>query len=649
VIHYRFFGGKGGVGKTTCAAAYAVAEARAGRRTLLISTDPAPSAGDALRLTLTAGPRPVPGTRGRLHALEIDASTALERWLTDRRPLLETILLRGTWLDDADVASLLRLSLPGIDEVAALIELGRHARSGRYELLVADTAPTGHTLRMLAMPDLLRTLALVFDRLQRKHRAMVEALRGSWSPDESDELITALDAEGKALSALLRDHRSSAMHWVTLPEPMAHAETVDALAALADLGVHVETVVINRLTPLPDRPCRWCAARRGFERSLVDTLLKDLEKGVRIATVAARPVEPRGAEALAGIAREMAGRPRLPRRVRRAIAAATTPVLGGAPTVRLDRHPWSLLMFGGKGGVGKTTCAAAAALELAASHPRRAVLLLSADPAHSLGDALGVALADEPRQIPSAPPNLTAREVDAGARFTTLKKRYVHAIDELFGRIAGASAIDSSSDRQAMQDLLEFAPPGLDELIAIVEVSDALHAETAGGSSVVLDTAPTGHALRLLEMPALVHEWVKAVMRILLKYQPVIGVGDVGAVLLEISQGLGRLRMLLSDRSRAAFVVVTRPAELPVAETSRLLQRLRSLDIHVPAVIVNAVGVGTCGYCATGWRSQQRAIAHVRKSAGAGRSRALLLARAVVPPPQGPRSLMAWRATWATE
>ena len=649
MVHYRFFGGKGGVGKTTCAAAYAVARARAGTRTLLISTDPAPSAGDALRLPLTARPRKVPGTRGRLDALEIEASTALDRWLGERRPLLETILLRGTWLDQSDVSSLLRLSIPGIDEVAALIEIGRHGRSGRYELLVADTAPTGHTLRMLAMPGLLRTLAAVLDRLQRKHRAMVEALRGSWSPDESDELIGALEDEGRDLFALLRDRRSTAMQWVTLPEPMARAETTDALTALAALGVHVETLVINRLTPPPDRPCGWCAARRGFERSVVDALQKDVVDGIRLAAVAARPVEPRGATALAAIAQEMAAPLRLPRRGRRSTAIAAAPSLRSTAPVRLGPQAWALLMFGGKGGVGKTTCAAAAALELATRNPRRSVLLLSADPAHSLGDALGVALGDEPRQIPAAPPNLTARELDPATRWTSLKRRYARAIDELFERIAGGSAIDASGDRQAMQDLLEFAPPGLDELIAIVEVSDALQAEAAAGSSVVLDTAPTGHALRLLEMPALVHEWVKAVMRILLKYQPVVGVGDVGAVLLGISQGLGRLRTLLADRSRTAFVVVTRPAELPVAETTRLLRRLHALDIHVPAVLVNAVGAGTCRTCAATWRSQERIIARVRRSVRTPRSRALIVARAVVPPPHGPRSLLAWRTTWTTE
>ena len=91
---------------------------------------------------------------------------------------IEQIALRGTWLDQEDVARLLRLSLPGIDELAALLEIARAGRSRRFDLIVVDTAPTGHTLRMLAMPETLGGLARVFHRMQAKHRVLVEALKG---------------------------------------------------------------------------------------------------------------------------------------------------------------------------------------------------------------------------------------------------------------------------------------------------------------------------------------------------------------------------------------------------------------------------------------------------------------------------------------
>jgi arsenite-transporting ATPase len=577
--------------------------------------------------------------------MEIDAPKALERWLAPRRATFEAIALRGTWLDADDVGRLLRLSLPGIDEVAALMEIGRLGEAGRHDLLVVDTAPTGHTLRMLATPELLRTVAAVFDRMQGKHRAIVEALRGRWTPDESDALVAALDDEGRRLSELLRDGERAVMTWVTLPEQMAVAETIDALAELRRLDVRVDTLVVNRVTPAPDRRCQWCSVRRGFERGAIEGLLASIGGSMRVAAVAARPTEPRGPAALRAIAAEMQVPARFPRgaakpATRRAPRLARGP---GAP-VTIGGPKLSLLMFGGKGGVGKTTCAAAFAIAIAKTSPSRRVLLLSADPAHSLGDALGVPLGDEPRRVRGAPANLTARELDPAARFESLRQRYTRALDALFGRLVRGTAVDATGDRQSMRDLLDLAPPGLDELIAIVEVSDALETGPSGAPPVVvLDTAPSGHALRLLEMPSLVHDWVKALMSMLLKYQPIAGIGELGAVLLQTSQGLGRLRALLADPARCAFVAVTRPAALPMAESTRLHKRLAALDISVPLVIVNAVGAGSCGACATTRANQERALASMRRTL---RGRPLIIAPASVPPPHGARGLSEWRRTW---
>jgi arsenite-transporting ATPase len=645
----RFFAGKGGVGKTTCAAAFAVAAAADGRRTLLISTDPAPSLGDALRLKLTSSPRLVPGTSGRLAALEIDASRALERWLRPRRQTLETIALQGTWLDREDVAGLLGLSLPGIDEVAALMEIGRLGAAERHDLIVVDTAPTGHTLRMLAMPELLRTLAVVFDRMYAKHRAMVEALRGRWEPEEGDALVESIDREARALAALLSDRRRTAVSWVTLPEPMSVAETSDALRELHRLDVTVDTLVINRLTPAPPGACRWCQARRSFEGAAVAAMVKTVATGMRVATIEARVSEPRGRQALATLARELHAKARLPPgRARRGSVAADVPAEPAGPDPLAAIEGRSLVLFGGKGGVGKTTCAAAFAVAAASRNPRRSVLLLSVDPAHSLADVLGVTLGDDARAVSGAPANLRVREIDARARFDEVKRQYAEAIDALFGRLVRGSALNASADRRAMQDLIELAPPGLDELIAVVEVSEALD---AGGSAdaglVVLDTAPSGHALRLLEMPALVHDWVKALMAILLKYQPLVGLGELGPILLRMSQGLGRLRSLLADPERTAFVAVTRPAVLPVSETIRLVHRLERLDIHVPAIVANAAGAGTCRRCAAEWRAQGEAIGAIRRKLQVRSRRGIVLAPAIVPPPHGAAALGEWRRVWA--
>ena len=596
---------------------------------------------------LSAAPRGVAGTRGRLKAVEVDARAALNRWLKPRRAAFEAIVLRGSWLDEDDVEALLRQSLPGIDEIAALMEIGRFARAPQYDAVIIDTAPTGHTLRMLATPSLLGTIAGVFDQMQSKHRALVAALRGSWTPEAPDAQIAELDGEAKYLTSLLRDARQTAMSWITLPEAMAVAETIDGLQALRSFAIHVDRLVINRLTPSPDRRCAWCSGRRALERAAIHPLLANNQQGIPTTAVFSRAREPRGPAGLLEIAREMERPARFPPgSLVRAAPKTGMPPLVGEP-VALSADGVSLIMFGGKGGVGKTTCAAAAAIDLAARRPERPVLVLSTDPAHSLGDVLGVALGDEAHPVPGAPSNMKARELDASAGFERIKTRYREAIDSLFARFARDGAVSVSGDRQALRDLMELAPPGLDELMAVVEVSEALD-RANDGPLLVVDTAPSGHALRLLQMPALIHDWVKALMGILQKYQSVTPAGDFGALLLQMSQGLGRLRALLVDPARAAFVIVSRPAALPMAETERLVIQIERLKLPVFAVLVNDVGRGTCGACLTARREQQRVLTTLRRSRAVAK-RAFVLAPAVLPPPTGPASLRNWRGMWKTQ
>ncbi len=662
-MRYRFVGGKGGVGKTTCAAGLAIAEAARGTPTLVVSTDPAPSLADAFRHWLGAAPRPIPmGATARLDAVEIDAARALERWLTRRRASLERAALRGTWLDEEDVARLLRLSLPGIDEIAALLELYRLGQSGRYDLIVVDTAPTGHTLRMFAMPETLQGVARLFDRMQAKHRLVVEALRGRWQPDEDDAVIAGVVEEAAALSGLLRDRSRVAMIWVTLPEPMAVAETVDAARALASQGIGLAEVVVNRLVPPPPRPCRWCAARRRFEAAAVGALRRSLRVRAAAPTlraVRARDAEPTGIRALAGIGAELRqkGAASFPQKeaapFRGRHNSATSDVAVGLRRQKgaisfpgTETTPFSsLVMFGGKGGVGKTTCAAAAALAAARAQPERSVRLISTDPAHSLADALGVPLGDTPRCVAGAPRNLEVRELDATVRFAHVRERYRSAIDALFDRLSRGAAIDASRDRQVMRDLIDLTPPGLDELAAVIEVVDAL--EQRPGDLVILDTAPSGHALRLLEMPSVVQEWTRALMSILLKYQPVVGIGELGPILLQLSQSLGRLRTRLADASATQFVLVTRAAALSRAESARFLRRLSRLDIQPPVVIVNAAGAGDCRRCRRQRAAEAEEVARLRRELRARRLQtAIVVTPAWMPPPHGAAALRAWRRTW---
>jgi len=161
-VKYVLYGGKGGVGKTTCAGAHAVAAAAAAQRVLVVSTDPAHSLGDALGMRLTSTPRVV---RRRLDAAELDAPRAFRRWMAANRRALVDIVEQGSWLDREDAAALVSLPVPGVDELVGLIGIMRLARERRPDLVIVDISMPGldgieATRRLQAMAPGLRVLIL---------------------------------------------------------------------------------------------------------------------------------------------------------------------------------------------------------------------------------------------------------------------------------------------------------------------------------------------------------------------------------------------------------------------------------------------------------------------------------------------------------
>lgn len=625
-----FFGGKGGVGKTTCAAAAAVRRAREGRRVLVVSTDPAHSLGDALDTRLGADPKKVEGT---LFAAQLDADRALDRWLGEREDAFRTVAERGTYLDREDVDKLLSLSLPGVDELVGLLELARLARERPWDDVVVDTAPTGHTLRLLEMPETLRRFASVLDDMHEKHRFLARSLGGVYRPDFADEVIADIERDASDLRAALTDPERTAFTWVTLPEELPVLESSRGIAAVEALGIAVPVVVANRVWPAPDRPCPLCTPRVRDEARWLRALAKEHPRRTLLVLPAA-VAEPRGADALWRASQSV-----------RSLASGVDPPPAPAPAsprpktrsgsaTALSRQ--RLVLFGGKGGVGKTTCAAAFALDAA---QKADVLVLSTDPAHSLGDAFAVELGDEPVRVA---PRLHARELDAKKAFDEERERYRSAIDDLFSSIF-RGRMDAAYDRRVLEDLVEIAPPGIDEIFALVSIVDAL-VPTSGKPAygrVVVDTAPTGHTLRLLALPEKALEWVHAIMSVLLKYRHVIGLGELASDLTSLARRLRALAALMHDPKETAFVAVTRPALLPALETERLAAELRRLAIPLGAVLVNAVTEPSCARCRAAAAHEAE---HLRRIGRLGAT--VLRAPAVHPGPRGDAELSAFHALW---
>ena len=239
------FTGKGGVGKTTTAAATAVLAASRGLKTLILSTDPAHSLADAFGLPL--GPEPTLVEDGLL-AMQVDAQGAFERSWRDVQDYLRGVLERaGVDALQADELTV----LPGAEEVLALLELRRQAASGRYDLVVVDCAPTGETLRLLALPEALRWYVdKVFPAQRRALKAVRPLLaRVTIVPEDGVfEAVTRLHAELTDVRDLLTAPTTS-VRLVLTPEAVVVAEARRTLTSLALYGYRVDGLVANRILP----------------------------------------------------------------------------------------------------------------------------------------------------------------------------------------------------------------------------------------------------------------------------------------------------------------------------------------------------------------------------------------------------------------
>ena len=659
-----------------------------GRRVLAVSTDPAHSLGDVLAARLSSRPQRVGrvGLSGTLHAAEIDARRAFTRWLGAHQQALGDIIEHGTWLDREDVDALLSLSIPGIDELVGLSEVIRLAEDEEYDEIIVDTAPTGHTLRLLAAPETVETLARALDTLHEEHRLIRDQLARVGHLEASDYLIELLTRQARDAAELLRDTQRATFSWVTLPEEMSLAEAEDGIGALEGAGIHVGSLIVNRAVP-DGPPCPVCDRRRADEGRVIDRIGRRLGRRRTLHVVPAQRIEPRGVTALrrigarlsmdrtpdvirtpdlirSGLHKRGSGLHKRgsslqkwggPYKVRRSSTSSAVSLPKEARTTSPESlevfRNARLLFFGGKGGVGKSTIAASVALRLARAEPGRAVLLLSTDPAHSLGDVFGQRIGDSPARILRGPGNLRVRELDAAAALASRRADLEAALNEIGAAFGGDVAATSSMGGRGAE-LMELAPPGIDELFGLVSVVEARDRFPL----IVMDTAPTGHALRLLEMPDAAREWVQVLLRVLLKYRSLARPGRLASELVDLSKSIRRLQELLQNPRDTRFIVVTRAAAVPRLETERLLTRLHRLRLAAPAVIVNAMTLapGRCPLCRATAAAERRELALLarrtmrrpgRGSRGAAQC-AIIQTPLAAPPPRGPAALARWAASW---
>jgi len=622
--------GKGGVGKTTCATGIAAAFAEREERTLLISTDPAAALGTVVGSPVGGDVRPVPAAPN-LFVRQLVASDLRRAFLAEWRDTIAEIIDRGTYLDRDDVDGLVDAALPGADEIFALLGLSDLlATPNAWPRIVVDTAPTGHTLRLLALPDTFRALITMLEAMQAKHRFMVRALTHRYRSDRADQFLRQMEQRIQSLRASLTDDRSLAAVLITRAEPVVAAETARYAESVRELGISIAAVIVNAvnaapreldqnsregiqvLDAIPDAVPRYWLGWRGpapHGVRAVGELLSNLGEGQ--GTTTGTSEEGRGTTV----------RDRLP-------SSSRPSSLVPRPSSSLHRQ---LTIVGGKGGVGKTTVACA--LAIAAVDDRTGdVLLVSTDPAPWVADALGEGDAawtrgDDEHAVRDVP-GLVVRQMDATAAFARFREQYQSRIDSLFDAVF-ARGVDAAHDRAILRQLFALAPPGVDEVYALSMLGETIAARRF--ARVIVDPAPTGHLLRLLEMPQLALDWSHRLMRLMLKYREIAGLGDAAQELLDFARRTRSLETLLHDPNRCGVLLVTLDEPVVRWESERLLHELRERGTDVIGVMFNRV--------------DQFAIDSTTPLP-AEPPVSQFLAAAMTPPPVGVHVLRRWADTW---
>ncbi|CAL5404539.1 unnamed protein product [Camellia sinensis] len=314
---YYMLGGKGGVGKTSCAASLAVKFANNGHPTLVVSTDPAHSLSDSFAQDLTGGTLvPVEGPDSPLFALEINPEKAREEFRSTSQKTggngikdfmdgmgLGMIVEQ---LEELKLGELLDTPPPGLDEAIAISKVIQFLESREYNMftrIVFDTAPTGHTLRLLSLPDFLDASIGKILKLKQKIASATSAIKSVFGqedtrPDPAEKLERLRDRMIK-VRELFHDKDSTEFVIVTIPTVMAISESSRLRASLKKENVPVKRLIVNQVLPPSASDCKFCAMKRKDQMRALDMIQNDPElSGLSLIQAPLVDVEIRGVPAL---------------------------------------------------------------------------------------------------------------------------------------------------------------------------------------------------------------------------------------------------------------------------------------------------------------------------------------------------------------
>ncbi|KAL6762077.1 anion-transporting ATPase-like domain-containing protein [Haematococcus lacustris] len=627
---YVMISGKGGVGKTSLSASLAVKLAAAGHSVLVVSTDPAHSLSDSLGQDVSGGkPVLVQGTDLPLWGLEIDPEEAKAEFMTssakNNTGSQVQDFMRGMGmgmiadqLADLKLGELLDTPPPGLDEAVAIAKVVQFVDSAdytRFTRIIFDTAPTGHTLRLLALPDFVEASLAKIIRLRKKlasATAVVRSLFGTGeSQDEAVAKLEKLQGRIKMVKQLFRDKQTTEFIIATIPTYLGVNESARLLQSLRKEGIPCKRIIVNQVIG------------PGQGDAYLRMKLKDQSAAIKL--IESDP-------ALTDLRKVQA--PLIDLEVRR------VPALGYFGSV-VWRDVFDAMnsgaerkyfLLGGKGGVGKTSCSAALAVRFASEG--LPTLVVSTDPAHSLSDAFDQSLSGgKPVAISSPMGDLPLWGMEISPEQARAELRQVMADDggqklnQVLDSLGLSAVADQLKDLQ-LGELLDTPPPGVDEAVAISKVVQFLKApEYAHFKRIIFDTAPTGHTLRLLSLPDFLDVSIGKLVRLRQKlslsavknfFTGSSSKDPAVEKLEELKARMAEARDLFRNQATTEFVIVTIPTVMAAAESCRLATALHKEGIPIKTIVVNQVlqQNATDKFLSARRADQQRALAHLHEDAG---------------------------------
>lgn len=572
---FVFFSGKGGVGKTSMACTTAVRLADEGKATLIVTTDPASNLADVFEQPIGHKITPIASV-SNLYAMEIDPDAATAEY--KERALAP---IRGMFPEEIVKVMEEQLSGPCTSEVASFDRftdfLDRPEMDGLvFDTVIFDTAPTGHTIRLLELPaEWSRTIDAAAHGSGQTCIGPVAAIQ-----EQKAKYDRAL--------ALLRDPSMTIFVFVLHPEATSIKETRRAITELGELGISAYQLIINGVIPPEEAAHPFFAERSAMQQRYLAQIDAELPypkrqmflfdgeiKGAdRLRKVGGMLFDGKADYRLNG--GDTAVQPEPANRHLFATEAVTRAIL--------PKGQRRTIFFAGKGGVGKTISSCITGVWLARQGYR--TLLLTTDPAAHIGDVLEAPVGDEPAPLPGVP-NLWVTRIDQKAAADAYRQRILRQAEEA-GRPPEALARIAE----------ELNSPCTEEIAAFDKFID--YASQEGWDAVVFDTAPTGHTLRLLELPI---DWSAQID------VKVFASVEASAADAAVKARFENVIAMMRDPDRSTFAFVMYPETTPIMEAYRAVKELETVGVRPSLVVANQVldpEVCTTPYARSRYAMQQR-------------------------------------------